>query len=251
MNMTSSTANTPATSEYVLRVLVDSHRQQCQWDDAADPDAKLTFSTTVDDWRDACDLLEWRQLGHALNEAWGLTHTDEEWRGVLEPADTRTLCDVCNFISRNATMPELRPIRILGKVCKPAATFLAIRSILQDAGADVSKIAPSTPIDEYARHHLLAFLGPISKLAPGALPPMKMHKPLYDVCVIGFGIGFLTMGVSFALCHWVPHLLAVAALGLAVGGVSYFGIGFTARRPPRRVEFGDIRTFRDLAIAIS
>jgi hypothetical protein len=36
-----------ATAEYVLAVLRDEHRQQCQYDSAADADASLSFDTTI------------------------------------------------------------------------------------------------------------------------------------------------------------------------------------------------------------
>ena len=57
----------PATAEYVLDVIRDSHRQQSQIDAEADPDVDLTFETTVAEWRDACDLIGWQGLGQALD----------------------------------------------------------------------------------------------------------------------------------------------------------------------------------------
>lgn len=56
------TIDEPATPDYVLAVLRDMHRQQCQHDPEADPSAVLSFDTTVTEWRAACDLLGWRQL---------------------------------------------------------------------------------------------------------------------------------------------------------------------------------------------
>lgn len=42
----------PATPEYVLDVIRDAHRQQCEYDPEATPEIELTFDSTVDDWRE-------------------------------------------------------------------------------------------------------------------------------------------------------------------------------------------------------
>jgi len=68
MNTRYPTIEEPATPEYVLAVLQDMHRQQCQYDSDAEPDVVLSFETSIAEWRDACDLLEWRGLGRAHNE---------------------------------------------------------------------------------------------------------------------------------------------------------------------------------------
>jgi hypothetical protein len=83
----------PATPEYILAVLQDMHRQQCQWDPEADSGTELTLETTVAEWRDACDLLGWKPLGRAYNVFWGVSITDAEWRAVLEPAQEKRLAD--------------------------------------------------------------------------------------------------------------------------------------------------------------
>ena len=59
----------PATPEFVLEVVRDSHRQQCAYDPEADPSAQLSFDTTVAQWRDACDLVGTKGLGVALDES--------------------------------------------------------------------------------------------------------------------------------------------------------------------------------------
>jgi hypothetical protein len=73
------TIDEPATSEYVLSVLQDEHRQQCHYDDMADHDAKLSFETTVAEWREACDLVDSPELGRAYNQMWGINSSDQVW----------------------------------------------------------------------------------------------------------------------------------------------------------------------------
>ena len=48
----------PFSPELVLEVIKDSYFQQCQYDPEAEPDIDLTFESTVDDWRNACDLVK-------------------------------------------------------------------------------------------------------------------------------------------------------------------------------------------------
>jgi hypothetical protein len=125
----------PATPEYVLAVIRDMHRQQCQYDPEADPSSVLSFDTTVAEWRDACDLLGWRKLGRAYNQLWGISCSDAEWRAVLEPARQGRLADVCRLIASRAVRPLIRPSRLSGTGCVPAGAFLTIRSLLHEAGA--------------------------------------------------------------------------------------------------------------------
>src|SRR5438309_906279 len=65
--------------------------------------------------------------------------------------------------------------------------------ILVGAGADVSAVAPSTPLHEYTRRYPGVFLGPVSQLAPGALPLVKIRTPVYHAFVYGMLIAWLAL----------------------------------------------------------
>ena len=237
----------PVTPEYALDVLRDAHRQQCQHDPEADPDVELSFATTVAEWRQACDLLPWRQVADAYNLWWDFQCSHEEWHDALEPAKLRTLADVCSLLARHAKLPRTRPAKVLGAPCLCGGTFLTIRSLLREAGADIAEIAPSTPLGFYARRYLHVFLGPISWLAPGALPAVKIHHPVYDSAVWGCLVGLLS-GVIGA-CASLPW---VAIGGGLVFVVSYSMTWIAARcLGPRRVDFGDLKTFRDLTTVVA
>ncbi len=240
----------PATPEYILTVLRDDHRQQCQYDpEAAELDVDLTFETTVAEWREACDLVGTYDLGRAENEIWGIRCGDDEWRRVLEPAGKRTLADVCELIARHASRPRIRPARLLGSNCTTAGIFLTVRSLLRDAGADADTIAPSTPLAPYTRLHADVFLGPVSRLVPGALPLVRIDGPkVYDWAGCWLGLGMLVLVIGS--CFRSPALILVGAL---VAAISWLMMAIAASRavPPERVEFGDLRTFRDLALALA
>ena len=114
------TIDEPATANYVLEVLRDMHRQASQFDPEVERGVELSFETTVAEWRNACNLVEWRELGRAYNQIWGIQCTDSEWYRALEPARAMQLSDVCQLIARHATAPRIRPARLLGGDCLPS-----------------------------------------------------------------------------------------------------------------------------------
>lgn len=241
------TIDESATPEYILAVLRDMHRQQCQCDPEADPDAVLSFDTTVAAWRNACDLLGWREVGRAYNQYWGIECSDEDWRAVLEPAGQRRLADVCQLIAARVARPVIRPARLLGSTCAPAGAFLTIRSLLHEAGAPADEIAPSTPLSPYTRRFAAVFLGPVSRLAPGSLPLVQIRTPVYDSAIWGIlaGLGCLLAGAGIG-----DHLLMV--VGVVLFATCYALTWYAARNVlPARVQFGELRTFRDLAMVVA
>jgi hypothetical protein len=85
----------PASPEYILAVLRDELRQSAQ-EGSVDLELDLQFQTTIATWRTGSDLLDWRQVGHAYNQTFGINCPDSEWRSVLEPARTRTVLGSVN-----------------------------------------------------------------------------------------------------------------------------------------------------------
>jgi hypothetical protein len=244
----------PASPDYVLEVLRDSHRHQCSYDPEADLSVELSFGSRVAEWRNACDLVGTKKLGEALNEIWGLAISPAEWEAVLEPAKTRTLRDVCGLIASQAHRTRVLSAGHFGASSRSAGAFLAIRSLLVRAGADPSAITPSLPIAEVARRFPQVFLGPVSMLAPGRLPTVVIKTPAYNAALVTFGLavmGLLGLGVArwFGFADWYPAVAAALAIVAALG---YFGTWIAARAVgPSEVRFGTISTFRDLSEAIA
>jgi hypothetical protein len=165
---------------------------------------------------------------------------------VLEPAERRTLRDLCEFIASGAMRPSIEPVRILGRACLPAGAFCAIRALLREAGVNVEAIGPSTSLDGYTRRHLWSFLGPISRLAPGVIPVVRASKPWYDLSSNAFLLGLLVSGAG-----WLFAAAPLAIAGGILALISYAGTSITSLCPPSRVEFANLRTFGDLATAIA
>jgi hypothetical protein len=247
MNLHYPTIDEAATPAYILTVIQDMHRQQCQHDPEANPEAVLTPETTVADWREACDLVGWRKLGRAYNQMWGIDVPENEWREVLEPSDQKRLSDVCQLIARYACRPGVRPAGLFGHTCTRAGAFLTIRSLLRQAGASVKDIRPSTPLEPYVRRYTGVFLDPVSRLAPGSLPPVRIRNSM--ICNVA------NCGVIAGLLCWLAGVFSGSDLLSSVGGMlfvsSFLGRYAACYCLPTSVEFGELRTFRDLAIAIS
>jgi hypothetical protein len=238
----------PATPEYVLSVLRDSHRQQCEYDPEVEPDIELTFNSTIDEWRTVCNLVGWRKLGQALNQVWGINCLNEEWRNVLEPANQKTVQGVCEFIAAHTSQPEIRPARLLGSSCTSSGAFLTIRSLLQEVGVDVEHLRPSTPLAPYTRRHADVFLVSISRLAPGKLPPVKIiETPVYNVALVTLLLGWLPIILGIMTKHYW-----LSIIGVFIVVISYATTWIATRcLLPSKVEFGGLQTFRDLVEIIT
>ena len=141
------TIKSPASAEDILNIFEDNHRHQCQFDPEADSDIHITFDTTIEQWRWACDLVGWEKLGIALNEHFGIDFNLEKWKTLLEPASEKQLKELCVEISKNTQKEIIKPLNILGKTCLKGGIFLTIKSKLAEAGACVEELAPNTSLD--------------------------------------------------------------------------------------------------------
>lgn len=241
-----------ATPADILAILIEDHRHQTAYDSEADPDAVLTFETRVSDWRRACDLMYWVALGRAMNWQFGTSFSEQQWRSVLKPGRRRTLRDVCDLIATRALLPELNPIRVFGKSCKTAGAFLILRSLLAERGVRVDDIRPSSDTAPILREHFGAFLNSVARLAPGRLPRIEVEVPGYDACARG-----IFVGIGMCLLGWLLSAgsmgvgACVGGLGMFVWIASYIGTWMTAGSISESVAFGDIRTFRELCVALT
>lgn len=235
------------TPEHVLEVLRDWHRHDPIWGILTLKGPRLHMHTSVAEWRDECELVTWRRLGVGMNEAWKIDLSPDEWKQVLEPARTRTLQGVCELIAANASVSKPRSVTILGRKCKPAAAFLAIRRLLVDAGEAPESIAPSTPLSDIARRRFEVFLGGMTKMAPGRLPRMKIHDSIPErISKWTFFCGLLLMAAG----RFDYPVLTILGGMLFIG--SCIAMTCVARSVPAKgVDFGNLSTLRDLAIVLS
>ena len=234
----------PMRPEDVLACIRDSYRFSEKLDPESEPGIDLTFESTIDEWRSACDLLGASELGVALNAWFGVTVDETEWAAVLEPATQRRLRGVCEAVSHHgAQRPAVRPFPIAGHDCLEAGAFLTLRAALMDAGLPAAEARPSTALTGVASHDLGGLVQAVGKLAPGVLPVPPFR---------------ISWGMKIVLASFVIWLLApilgnwryagVAALTWLSGMVV---VSWNQESQAPIDDFGEVRTFGDLARRIA
>ena len=133
----------------VLNIFIEQHRLCSPLDLEANPYAELSFTSTIDQWRDANDLLAWRPLSKFLNKEFQIKATEDKWKSVLTPSSTRILKDVCELISKHSSKQDIRPVKLLGQECLSSAVFRTLIKYLSQRQVDVSEIKPSTSLTPY------------------------------------------------------------------------------------------------------
>ena len=127
----------------------------------------LNFESTVNEWREANDLLPWKELSKYFNEAYGIFVSEEKWKATLTPSRKKTLRDVCELISENCEYQDIKPVNIFGKNCLSASVFITLKKYLSRRNVDVSEIKPSTEIEPYLNKYYSEMLEQIGIISNG------------------------------------------------------------------------------------
>jgi len=234
------------TKDNVLETIRDSYRFAQKLDPEAEPGYDLTFDTTIQDWRMACDLLPAKKLGRALNAWFGVRFSDIDWMATLEPAKTATLSGVCELVASKAKMPDIQEFPILGTECLSAGVFLTVRTALAKEGIPADGIRPSTPLEPKSWRHVGPLIQAVGRMAPDVLPVPEMpYRRSYKMCWWMFLAGLLMLLLS---AFWTT--LASVGTGLAVTGFAAAVIFGRFGQVFERVSFPGMKTFRDLTEAI-
>ena len=230
----------------ILQILHANYRQQQQYDDIALKDQEFTFDTTIADWQNICDLVDITQLWKYLNYYFRLDLDKESWMTVLEPEDTKTLGDLCNFISSHADKEIIKPIKLFGSNCKTAAIFKSLTAKLNDRGIDTSDIRPSSQLEPLLKKYSSVLIQEINQIDPTVLPLINYKSN----CVYKWGLR------TFMTLLFVTFFLAYKESKWAwlTGGISLVGYIMTwigARLKPKQASFTDIQTVADLVRRIN
>lgn len=224
------------TPEFVLEAIKDRYRHTQELDCEVEPDIDFTFETTMDEWRDVYWIFDLEPTRINLMETWGFQISSQEWESIIFPLEKKTLGDLCQFIASRAKRQVPIKSHLLGSCCQSGGTFLAIRQLLAQAGANVSNLRPSSPIEPYLNRYPDVFLDKISCLAPHRLPTVERTYAT---------LGKLFLWISiFLICVWAIRegsLFYLFACFFAWYFISYFS---------QRLEFPDIMTFKDLVASI-
>lgn len=164
---------------------------------------------------------DWGDLEHRFG-----SKLREEWWEAWTP--NHTVGELCENLATGTRVPVLEPVTILGTRCETAGTFLTLRRMLADAGADVSELGPSSEVKPYLDAWPTVFQR--FRLATGGRLPVFGAVAPWS-CLLG---GLLVIAGVVLLCS-APWLLAVG------GVVTTFGLS-----RPTRYRLDGMTTFRDL-----
>jgi hypothetical protein len=137
------------TSDELLEIFKEQHRLCSQLDPIADETFVLTRETKIWELRDAQDLVPWEEYSEFLNQEFKIDVPVKKWKLILNPDDTQTLGDLCDFLSTVAKKETVKPIKRLGAECLSAAIFLTLKRNLRIKGVNVADLRPSTRIEDF------------------------------------------------------------------------------------------------------
>jgi hypothetical protein len=137
------------TSDELLEIFKEQHRLCSPLDPVADETFILTRKTKIWELRDAQDLVPWKEYAQFINQEFRINVPIAKWESILNPDDTQTLGDICDFLSTVAEKEIIKPTKRLGAECLSAAIFLTLKRNLKIKGADVTDLRPSTKIPAF------------------------------------------------------------------------------------------------------
>ncbi len=202
--------------------------------------AKIDVELPIDEFVDLCDgAANWTDVFPYF----GLSLAESRWNVCKPP---RCLRELCVDIASALRIPVNDPLIVLGKSCETAGMFLMLKRLLSDSGADTSKMTPSSPIEDFARHDPLLFCR--IRLARLGRLPEPWFIPRTDGWQIGVSIGIIIALLSYAVAPLAPLSIL---LGLLIGGCAkLFSDGFLNPYNRFAVGFLGIVTFRDFIHAV-
>lgn len=211
----------------------------------------FTMDSPADDLAEAWDEFAWNRvapLRRGLVTSFPGHITTADFDREFPTLKGRTVGDVCRFLADRVPRPAVRP----WLNDRAAGAFLTVRHQLAAAGADVSGVRPSAPLEPYLRTHPKVFEWELQRLAPG-LPFPRPDRPVERAGMIGI---FAVLAVELTLLGLAK--LTDDRLGVVAAGVLCLGLPLAmvvavvgALLPPRRVTLGELVTFRDLARAMA
>jgi hypothetical protein len=160
----------------ILNIFINQHRLFSQFDPEIDIYAEFDFNSTVKDWSDANDLIQWDKLYLVYNQEFKINATREEWEAVLVPASKKKLIDVCEFIAAKATYPNIQSVKILGNESLEAGVFKTLMDNLTNKNVKTQNIKPSSKISDFLDEYMLEIITEVIFLSKGSTFIKKIEK---------------------------------------------------------------------------
>lgn len=159
--------NQKLSSTDVLNIFIEKHILLSPFDPEADPYAELNSNSTIKDWRDANDLVEWKKLYPFYNQEFEINATYEEWEAVLVPESKKNLIGVCELIARHKNQRDIESIKLLGNECLEAGVFKRFKESLETGKVDITNIKPSSLLSDYLDKYLVEITSEVIFLTKG------------------------------------------------------------------------------------
>jgi hypothetical protein len=185
-----------------------------------------------------------------IERYFGTGHLPPEWwERVYEFG---TVGGLCHALAGFAVAPVVEPVTVYGHPDLKAGAFEVVKTLLGNAGADVSELRPSSPLLPYLWLWPDVFQWEVPRLAPGRVPELKFRNRRLARRLLGIFLGLV--GLVFA--YWVSRRFPVLGGLLAAAFVKLFLLDlaltpWAARTRNWSVDFGTLYDFRDLAAAIA
>ena len=155
------------TPDEILEIFIEQHRICSPLDPEAEPSVELSMTSSIDEWRNANDLLPWKPLSEFLNAEFNINVTEDEWKAVLTPPSKRTLKHVCELISKHVQCEDIKPKKFFGQECLSAAVFLTLKKLLERRAVDVSNLKPSSLVSPYFERYFPAMVEQTTIISKG------------------------------------------------------------------------------------
>lgn len=211
---------------------------------------EIQLDTPLSRWAKWWDCPQFPMSADFARWLFGSEISDEDWQGAVEPRNDRTVRDVCEVIARSIRVPIVPTVSVFGTTCRKAGAFLLIKKLMSDAGADVSKLAPSTPLSKFSKRGLPAIRNEIGLLKPEFWKQLNAcdWRPVW----LALAMATLPFPFAFIDSSWLCNMALMLPVWWIIS-ICFFKLLEELRilKPFEKVRFLRLTTFRDLSVAIA
>jgi len=232
------------TPEEILQILNDFYLLQSEYIGEAKKSNKLSFETTIKNWRTTCDLLEPYKLAKVDHEYFDLTTDIAELEDILNNENKNTLKEYCEYIAQNAKRETITLRGSLGGKCMEAGILKKINENLKKRVAKIKELKPSDDFPLLFKKYSSEIVEVVSKLAPGTIGYYKIK--VNTVSKIGgylFLLAILIL-IIVLIAHKASWFLAIPFI------VSIIVISIGNKMKDTLYDIGGYKTVRDLVYGI-
>jgi len=232
------------TSDEILQILIDFYNFQSNFDSEVDKGHDITFQTTIEEWRNICDLVELNKLAKYYYELFELKTNQSDLIDMFSGKNECTLREFCEYIAQHASKEKINPVMSLGASCQEAAIFKTLKIKLEEKGIDTKNFKPSTEFIPFFNKHAAEVVEIVSKLSPGSFTEYNIKNNVINRIGAVLFLFAIVILIGSSILHkftWFLFIpLAVALLLLFIGN----------KLKAAQYEIGGYHTIRDLIMGM-